>query len=151
MTKLCMICGAGFSAPPTSKKLTCSSECSRARKRATHLGKRNVWTEESREALSQRGQTRNLALGTPAAKISPVAGPYETNQEAKTWYLHSPRGVRYEVRNLRKFIRDHPEVFEGEARYAYGGILSVQRWVMGRTKQTISQWKGWTLERGAHK
>lgn len=37
-------------------------------KRRTYLGKRNVWNAESKQKLSQKGQTSNLKSGTDGAK-----------------------------------------------------------------------------------
>lgn len=36
MIKRCVICGAEFPAPPSSKKITCSKVCSAKRKSETH-------------------------------------------------------------------------------------------------------------------
>lgn len=151
MVKICVTCGAEFAAPPSSKKITCSNKCSRVRKQQSHTGKSNQWSEESRQALSERGQTQNLQLGTPAAQASPIAGPFETNQEAKIWWLVDlATDRRYEIRNLRKFCRDNPNLFAPDPwKNAYAGIEQVQRWLLGRTKRTVSRWKTWTLERPA--
>lgn len=148
-TKECVVCGAEFEAPPSSKKITCSPRCSSTRKRETHLGKRHPWSDDARARLAARGQTRNLAKGTPAAQQSPIAGPFETNREAKIWRLLSPTGERYEVRNLALFCREHPELFGDEPELAYAGLRQVQAWLQGKTRRRVSQWKGWTLERPA--
>lgn len=146
--KDCAVCGAPFAAPPSSKKVTCSRECSTVRKRAAHAGKPHPWTEEAKARLGERGQTPNLRLGTPAALLSPVAGPYETNREAKVWeVVHLPTGRRYRVRNLRKWCRDHPELFAPDPwRAAYAGLMQVHAWLRGRTPRPVTRWKDWSLE-----
>lgn len=53
MVKRCVICGAAFSAPPSSKKITCSAECSARRRTMSHIGKRNTWSVEARARLSK--------------------------------------------------------------------------------------------------
>jgi len=151
MIKICVICGGSFLAPPSAKKVTCGKPaCLWENKARTHAGKPHPWSSEARQRLSARGQTLNLQLGTPAAKQSPRAGPFETNQEAKLWWILSPNGEHYHVRNLRKFCRDHPHLFAPDPwENAYAGLRQVQAWMMGKTKGMVSQWKGWTLEREA--
>lgn len=151
MQKNCVICGVVFTASPTDKKVTCGKPmCVRTNKSRTHTGKPHPWSQEARQHRSAQGKTPNLQLGTAAAKLSPLAGPFETNQEAKFWWIVSPDGDRYHLRNLRKFCRDHPHLFASHPwQNAYAGLRQVQAWLMGKTPRTVSQWKGWTLERAA--
>ncbi len=73
----------------------------------------------------------NLRLGTPAAKLNLIADPFETNQEAKFWWIVSPDGKHYHIRNLLKFCRDHPDLFAPDpGQNAYAGLLQVQAWLM---------------------
>ena len=110
--KRCVVCENPFAAPPSSKKITCSPECSRRRRREAHRGRRNEWGGEARARLAGKGRTPNLELGTPAAKLSPVSGPFETHRDAKLWRVVSlSSGERYEVRNLGKWCRDNPHLF----------------------------------------
>lgn len=145
--KTCPLCQTRFNCPPSSKKVTCSPECSRLRKAQTHRGKSNTWSEAARRKLAASGQTPNLKKGTPAAQLSPVSGPYVTNQEAKVWSLLSPSGERYTVTNLALFIREHPALFNHEIHQAYSGLRQIQRCLNGKTMRTVSQWKGWRLLR----
>jgi predicted nucleic acid-binding Zn ribbon protein len=147
-TKSCVVCSTPFAAPPSSKKITCSRACSAVRKRETHEGRPHTWGPEARERLREKGKTPNLELGTPAARLSPISGPYETNREAKVWWVvHLPTGRRYRARNLRKWCRDHPELFAPDRwENAYAGLLQVQAWLIGRRADTVSRWKDWTLE-----
>lgn len=145
--KRCVVCGAEFAASPTSKKITCSPECSATRKRETHLGKANTWTDESRQALSARGETPNLKLGTPAAQLSPISGPFETNQEAKIWFIrYLPTGEEFEVRNLNKWARDNAESLAPDPwQNAVAGLRRVNASLRGKTRTPVSRWKDWTL------
>lgn len=111
-----------------------------------HMGISNVWSEAARSRLSKKGQTQNLKKGTAAALQSPIAGPFTTNQEAKIWHLISPAGTEHTVRNLKKFIRDNAPLFDGTAEQAFAGLRQVNLWMMGKTKRTVSQWKGWRLK-----
>jgi hypothetical protein len=151
MIKICVICGESFQCSPSEKKVTCARKpCVSARRRQTHQGKPHPWGEAAKQRLSDLGKTPNLQLGTAAAKLSPIAGPFETNQEAKVWWLLGPGSQRYQVRNLRKFCRDHPYLFIPDPwGNAYAGLRQVQAWLTGKTPRKVSQWKGWTLERPA--
>jgi hypothetical protein len=151
-TKICAVCGDEYQAPPSAKRSTCKRpECIKERKRQTHLGKSNEWSDESRQRLSERGLTPNLRLGTPAAQDSPLAGSFETNQEAKIWWLRDPEGNRYTIRNLRLWCKDHADLFEADGGWERGcaGIRQIQAWLTGMRKRRVTQWKGWTLERPA--
>jgi len=149
-SRICANCGRLFLAPPTSKKVTCSSACSCRRKVGTHVGVSNTWSAEARERLSARGQTDNLKLGTPAAQASLLAGPYETNQEAKRWWIVTPDGDVHEVVNLRKWLRDNAHMLPGgRDDLAYAGLRQVQLSMMGLTKRPVGAWKGWTLKKPA--
>lgn len=151
MLKACIICGAPFRASPTDKKVTCGSpECISENKSRTHVGKSHPWGDAARQRKVAQGQTPNLQLGTPAARQSPIAGPFETNQEAKFWWIVSPNGARYHIRNLRKFCRDYSDLFSPDPwENAYAGLRQVQAWLMGKTPRQVSQWKGWRLEQAA--
>lgn len=152
MQRACAICQAPFQVPPSSKKITCSRDCSHEQKRRSHQGKHYTgWSKASKTALAARGQTPNLLLGTPAARQSPIAGPFETNQEAKLWEVRDGNtGAVYHIRNLRKWCREHADLFDPDPWHlAYAGLRQVQASLIGRRKRPVSQWKGWTLARPA--
>jgi hypothetical protein len=151
MRKTCSICGEPFVAPPSAKKVTCGKPaCISANTSRTHADKPHPWGNEARQRKAAQGQTPNLQLGTPAARQSPIAGPFETNQEAKFWWVVSSDGDQYHMRNLRNFCRTHPDLFAPDPwENAYAGLRQIQAWLMGKTARTVSQWKGWTLERAA--
>lgn len=113
--------------------------------------KGSTWSDEAKargRARDAASRTGNLQAGTAAAIKSPISGPYETNQEAKRWWLVSPDGAEYEVVNLAKWLRDHAHLLPDErADLAYAELRQVQRWMQGKTKRRASAWKGWTLDR----
>lgn len=127
MVKVCVICGADFLCSPSDKKVTCGQKaCISERRRQTHLGLSPKWSNATKQRKAALGQTSNLKMGTAAARQSPVAGPFETNQEAKLWWIISPEGTRYHLRNLRKFCRDHPHLFAPDPwPNAYAGLRQV--------------------------
>jgi len=112
ITRSCVICGKPFDCYPSDNRVTCSKDCRRERQRRIQTGKANKWGEASRRKLSERGQTDNLKLGVLAVKRSPIAGRFETNQEAKIWILVDPSGREYVVRNLRLWAREHTDLFD---------------------------------------
>lgn len=147
-TKICVICGAGFYAPPSSKKITCSKECSSKRKSQSHTGIRFKISEEAYRKLVQRPIPEGLKLGTAASLKSPISGPFETNRNAKIWHVVSPEGETFVVRNLSKWCRDNAELFAPDSwQSARAGFRTLNRGIQGKTPRTVSQWKGWTLEK----
>lgn len=54
MIKKCVICGEGFPSPPSSKKITCSRECSLIRKSQSHMGKSNAWSGAALQRATER-------------------------------------------------------------------------------------------------
>lgn len=147
--KKCVICGKEFDAPPSSKKITCSKECSTKRKSQSHKGVRNKWNEESKKRLSSVGETENLKKGTEAARRSPISGPFETNQNAKHWVLKSPEGIIHEFDNLNLFIRSHPAWFSNP-KSASTALRASAACLAGRPSPSrknrqFTQYKGWQV------
>jgi hypothetical protein len=147
MIKSCIICTEPFTCSPSDKRVTCGNRaCVAERKKQTHTGKHPAWSSEAKARASRRGKTANLQLGTPAAQQSPIAGPFETNQEAKYWRIISPEQKHYEVRNLRKFCRDNAHLFAPNTwQNAYAGLKMVNASLRGKTRRSVGQWKGWGL------
>ncbi len=145
MRKECVVCGEEFQAPPSSKKITCGKLCSSIRKSESHRGKTHPWSAPARQRLRERGQTINLTLGTEAARRSPVSGPFPTNRNALVWTIESPEGKLFTMRNLNRFIRTHPTMFDGTLNQARSGFTQMRRSQQGKTKRPVSQWKGWRL------
>lgn len=116
MIKKCVQCKAEFYAPPSSKKITCSKECSSAHRKEMLTGVKR--SEEVKENMSKSAKERqsfqNLSKGTPSAKVSAKGGRFETNSNAKGWVLLSPDKKVYKCVNLQEFIRKNIELFECE-------------------------------------
>lgn len=142
----CTVCGGTFVGPPSDKTVTCSKACSSVHRSRKHIGKRNIWSDTSlaRDAAARTG---NLSKGTPAAKRSPIAGPFETNRNAKCWIVVAPEGTDYYVRNLRLWCEEHAALFAPRPwRNAYAGLRQVAAWLAGKRPRQVSQWRGWTLK-----
>lgn len=154
MIKKCVICGKEFKCSPSDKKVTCSSDCRSIRASRTHKGKRNKWSEASKEKLRGKGLTNNLQKGTPAAQKSPKSGRYETNVNAKNWHLISPDGKHYCFRSLNFWLRENcEELFDcapdsAQFRNITSGLSRVKRCVMGQLppdQRPGYTYKGWTV------
>jgi hypothetical protein len=143
--KRCVICGTEFPAPPSSKKVTCSDPCRRERARRSATGRKRFWSAEKKARYAEKGQNANLKLGTAAALKSPIAGPFETNQNALIWTIHSPDGVTYTVRNLSLWLRENADKLPGTPEQARAGFAQIKRSREGKTKRSVGSWKGWTL------
>lgn len=120
----------------------------------THTGKRNQWSDESREKLRVRGKTQNLQLGTAAAMKSPKSGRFETNVNAKIWKLTSPEGKIYICKNLTLWCRDHCDLFgvdatEHNAQIIRTGLTNAKRGAQGKLTAQTCTYKGWMAEDGA--
>ena len=146
MIKQCIICGANFKASPSAIKVTCGKpECIRLNKSRTHLGKSNTWNSEARQRLSNKGQTVNLAKGSPSAQQSPIAGSFETNQNAKEWILVSPEGKEYNVKNLSLWCKNNSHLFNRTPAQIIAGIRQIKRYYQGKTKRAVTSYLGWSL------
>jgi transcriptional regulator with XRE-family HTH domain len=147
----CPICGNKVDGPPTGN-ITCSPECGSKLSAISRTGEPRQWSNAARKRLSGKGQTENLKSGTQAARLSPISGPFETNQEAKIWHLRNTRTqTDYVVTNLRKFCRDNPHLFAPSPwESAYAGLRQVQATLFGSRKNNpTTRYKNWTLIRPA--
>lgn len=110
-----------------------------------HVGKRNKWSDTSAAARAAK-RTGNLLKGAPTARVSPRAGPYESNVNAKRWVVISPDGEVYRIKNLRLWCETSAELFAPHRwRNAYAGLRQVAAWLAGKRQRQVSQWRGWTL------
>lgn len=66
--------------------------------------------EHDRRAKNMRDTVRPLV--GDSVQLSPLTGPFETHLQARVWTLVAPDGRTLVVRNLRKFLRDNPDVCE---------------------------------------
>jgi len=147
MLKHCVVCREDYNASPSDKRSTCGKpECFKINKSRTHKGKSNTWTEESKQNLSVKGQTANLSKGTAAAQQSPIAGSFETNQNAKDWVLVSPEGKEHKCRNLNLWCKDNSQLFNRTPTQIAAGIRQIKQYRLGKTKRTVTSYLGWTLK-----
>lgn len=158
MVKHCVVCGAAFNAPPSSKKITCSSECSKARKALTHTDKHNAWSLCARQRLSETrkaccptlDRARQAALALPESQRGPQ------NRGAKIWTLIDPDGHELEVVNLLHWARINAGLFDivndaaDRERVAHNistGFQQIIRSMCGkRPKSPIYTYKGWGIK-----
>ena len=149
--KVCPICRTLFPAPESDKTVTCSRGCSAAWKGIIHEGVSNSWANEAKARKRAEGQTANLQLGTAAAKASPIAGRFETNQEAKIWRLVDPSGNEIIVRNLLLWARENTERFgkppgDRSAIQIASGFEAIAATLRGTRKTPSMTYFGWTLK-----
>ena len=150
MIKKCVECGAEFYAPPSSKKITCSPECSKIRR--SKIRKGCHISADAKKKISKKAKTRgftvNLQKGTLAAKTSEKAGRTETNSSAKTYVIVSPNGKTYTVTNLANWVRNNIKLFGCELTdknvdlISHGFYTIKKNIKKNRRGQT---YKGWTI------
>lgn len=151
MIKKCVVCGKEFSSPPSSKKITCSSQCQRERRSKMLLGHtvREETKTKIRKAAKERGYTDNLKRGTPAAQLSEKAGKNEKNSSAKSYVLIAPDSRRFSVTNLRNWVRNNPSLFnisgtEQEIDKVCKGFYTIKKNIKRNSRGKT--YKGWTIE-----
>jgi hypothetical protein len=162
--RACIICGKTFRCCPSDNYTTCSKECQSIRARNT-INKRiangeidTPWTDERRTRANQnenviRQRKDSQKAATEAAKLSPVAGRFETNQNAKVWTLISPDGVEYRAQNLLLWARDNTHLFKkptgdrSAAQIAHG-FAAIAQTIRGKRKpgRGAMSYFGWTLK-----
>lgn len=70
----------------------------------------------------------------------------EKHPNAKFWRMQSPTGKTYETINLKAFIRQNLELFDGSTlRQAFDGIVKIKASQQGKRKRPVSSYKGWKL------
>lgn len=157
ITRTCVICGKPFECYPSDNKVTCSKDCRRERQRRIVSARPVRWSSEAKAKAAARGQTDNLKRGPAAAQKSPIAGRYETNQEAKIWTLVDPTGQEITVRNLLLWARENTEIFgkpsgDRSASQIASGFRAIaqtlvgKRGVPGKPRGAMTYY-GWTLKK----
>jgi hypothetical protein len=153
--KICKICGKEFYAPPSSKKICCSKECSA--KNFSSMRKGSKLSEEHKKKISQSAAGRDMAdlqiIATAAAKASPNSGRFTTNRHAKDWVLYSPDGVIYQCTNLLEWARNNIGLFgfAAETKEEIDACADKIRNGFGTIKRSIKKgsgtitYKDWTL------
>lgn len=70
----------------------------------------------------------------------------EEHVNAKFWRIQSPTGDIYEMVNLKSFIRDNIDLFDGSTvRQAFDGIVKIKASQQGKRKRMSYSYKGWKL------
>ena len=149
--KKCVVCGAQFYAPPSSKKITCGKECSRVRKLKTHAGQR--CKEKTKAAISAANKGKRPPTYTSfvaANKASEKTQRTEMNSAAKWWKIRNiDSGEEYEFVSLSNFIRTHPELFDVDAaddtavHRVCAGFHTIKRNL--KTGKSCITYKGWQI------
>ena len=166
MDKKCVICGAVFQAPPSSKKVTCSPACrSRRAALAAKASAGRTWsTEKKARRANDPDVIAKLAsiqqIGSQAALAIPEGQRGPQNRESKVWELIAPDGQHITVTNLLDWARDNYTFFEPESadpeqasiRISSGfrAIASSMRGAKSR-QRPVSSYKGWGLYRLPYK
>lgn len=158
MIKYCITCGAPFDAAPSSKKITCSPECSAIRKALSHTGKHNIWSDDAKKRLSARrkseGYSPNARAGLAAAMQRPDSQRGELHREAKKWVLIAPDGTIYRVVNLSDWARKHAHWFdivetdsdrERVANNIRSGFGQIVLSMSSKRKKGVYTYKGWRI------
>ena len=161
MEKRCVICGTVFLAPPSSKKVTCSTECrsKRASLAARRCGRK--WNEESKKKRAADPSvieqiTSIQRLGSDAAIAIPEGQRGPQNRGSKVWELIDPDCNHIAITNLLDWARNNYTLFEppvddvdaAASRVARGfmAIASSMRGVKSRAR-SVYHYKGWGLAR----
>lgn len=162
MDKKCVICGAIFKAPPSSKKVTCSPEC--RSKRAALAAKASTGRKWSPEKKAKRASDPDVlkqmdgiqSVGMEAALKLPEGKKGTQNRASKLWILVDPDGRRHVAINLLQWARDNYDLFEPGSddidasviRISSGfkAIASSMRGAPSR-QRAVYHYKDWGLDR----
>lgn len=154
--KICIECGKSFPCPPSSKKVTCSTECRKIHARKRQTGKKR--TEETKKNISASSKGRDMSklhdIALEATKRSPKTGRFESNVNAMYWHLISPEGKHYMFKSLNFWLRKHCREFfncepdSKEYKSACSGLAGAKRAAIGRTgksQKLCDTYKGWRV------
>lgn len=159
MIKYCIICGATFESPPSTKKVTCSPACRSIRAANAARSSHRKWSPEAKARRSadpavMEHMAELQSIGVAAALALPEGQRGEQNRESKTWELIDPTGNHIVVKNLLDWSRRNYTLFEpadaepGEAAMrissGFKAIASSMRGVKSR-QRPVSTYKGWSL------
>ena len=159
MIKVCVICGAEFKAPPSSKKSTCSPACRSVRCSQAQKGKKRPKSEATRNAMKNspavQARMRSFQkIGTAAAMKLPEGQRGAQNRTSKVWELIDPMGNRIIVEGLSDWARKNYKLFEPpdadpeaaalRIRGGFAAIAGSMRGIRSRKRQACT-YKGWKL------
>ena len=159
MDKKCVICGSIFTAPPSSKKVTCSPACRSKRAELSAKRSKRKWNAESK---LKRSSDPSILLHMESIQQSGVSAALELregqrgpqNRESKIWVLIDPNGNHITVCNLLDWARenytlfeppcDNPEKAAIRVSSGFRAIAGSMRGVKSR-ERPVSTYKGWGL------
>lgn len=162
MDRKCVICGAVLQAPPSSKKVTCSSKCRSVRAaEAARKSSGRKWSEEKKRKRSRnpevKAQMRKIQkAAVQEALKNPEGQKGSQNRESLLWVLVDPSGKKHAAINLVQWARENYRHFEPVSNDAeqsaqriakgFGTIASSMRGVKSRTRP-VYHYKDWGLDR----
>ena len=130
--KICVICGKEFEDSPSNPNKTCrDGECSK-------VHRQNLYKEGKYDRSIER-MHKNIS-------VSPLTGPFETHQHAKSWVIVSPDGTRYSCRNLSLWAREHEDILPGTVSQFTRSIRKIKQSYLGKALNPCYHYKGWALE-----
>lgn len=147
MIKNCAVCGKPYSAPP-SGRATCSAACSIRYRSMRHMDHHNVWSDDARERLRKKPTPPQLGQGTAAALALPEGQRGPQNRESMVWELIDPDGNHLTVIGLAEWARQNAARFgqrDENAHRIAAGFRQIAQCMRGKTKRTVSTYKGWGL------
>lgn len=160
-TRICIVCGKTFYAPPSSKKITCSKTCASIRKTQIRTGKTHQWSEEARTRLKENERhiqqaQQQIIKATEIAMQIPEGQKGSQNRACKVWILKAPDGTLHRAVGLLPWARENYRLFEPDSidpeatarRIAYGfrAIASCMRGnARTRNGHPVNSYKDWQL------
>lgn len=142
----CLTCGKDFIDKSRANRKFCSKDCSSdyARSRSPLLDGRQCQRcskDYNPTWKDQKHCSKSCAqLNRKFAPRKGRGGKGESHWASRHVKLRSPRGITYEVINLKHWVRNNKELFEGRELTAYNGLALV----IGPSRQRNS-WFGWGL------
>ncbi|MBO5449824.1 MAG: hypothetical protein J5994_10945 [Ruminococcus sp.] len=157
--KKCVYCGKKFSCSPSSKRVTCSKECSSLWRSNFQKGKKMSSDQkkkisETHKKISAENEEIKLKWQTcakkasDAAKKSPNSGRFVTHHAAKVWtVIYLPTQEEFTFTNLSLWVRENIERFDCEltdknvARIVHGFYTIKRNAKQGKNCITYREWQ----------
>ena len=131
--KVCPICGKKFPcAPSASVVSTCGAPACKA---------------AFRKALIVEGMSQTERMTKLGADFL-SATPPEKLPQSKSWVLRAPNGVTYECVDLKKFVRENNELFDGTTTdRVCSELYNLKSSILGTNaeRRRRSHWHGWEV------
>lgn len=122
--KTCVVCGKKFPDAKANPTKCCSPECSKIH--------RHSFSKVSQNLLDKKEEFWEQHQGTE-------------HINAKKWKIQSPTGQVYEMTNLKYFIRNNPDLFDGTEKQVFDGFAKIKASKQGKRKNKSYTYKGWKL------